>query len=658
MLEFLQPNWLYLALPVGLLLLWMHRTAPSKLPLVAFGAMRFIRQVLSSEQNSKKWQHWLLMLLRMLLLLCLITAFANPIWQRPKATANVPCVGIVLDFTASMYRSINLQNQYPCCLYDQARMQIDALLKSLPSDVPVMLYVLTDQLYPMIPEPSFNRIQLHNEIQSKGNVFASGNFTQLASMKHWPTLSEIHLFTDSQAVHFPNPDDWQKMFAGKTCIVHDVSDAALPNMAITDIHWQDQSTPQSRQGQLHFTIQSDSPDLLHRELAIKINDTVQHKQSIQLSSNQTITLSIPVILPAGKLAIGAVLMDRDALEWDDMRYLVLKPWTLPDVHAMDQSDFAIHMSSLLKTWGMDAGENKISRQSLMFMGDANLQQLNVIDESLKQGATIIWLLGDDAQAKHFNQWSQSHGYDIAVSTWQTISDKPQLTWQWMRDDPWLDIYAGSYNATLNQMASQNHLPLAGDFSTWHVLATLANQPVIAARSVDRGQMVILAIRKEQMSEMLGQPDTAGLLLHLGSQALQDNRLPIAQPPSQVGDVWHPQLPVDITDLHFQYPMGFPESLDQENRHEVSLTTTGFYGVFNGKSYQFLDVASVVMNDSEVSQDQINPLQYTIYNTPDITLANQQQIKLWPWLFVMAFGLAIVEVIYVHHLARKRGHHVD
>ena len=135
MLEFLQPNWLFLALPVGLLLVLLHRSSQSQLPTIRFGAMRFITQVLPRKQTSTRLQDWLLLLLRMFMMLCLITAFANPIWHRKLHGQRTTCVGIVLDRTASMYRRTTQQIQYPQTLVDQSQVQVDRLLQSIPDEI-------------------------------------------------------------------------------------------------------------------------------------------------------------------------------------------------------------------------------------------------------------------------------------------------------------------------------------------------------------------------------------------------------------------------------------------------------------------------------------------------------------------------------------------
>ncbi|MAX27717.1 MAG: hypothetical protein CMJ19_24750 [Phycisphaeraceae bacterium] len=658
MLEFLQPNWLFLALPVGLLLVLLHRSSQSQLPTIRFGAMRFITQVLPRKQTSTRLQDWLLLLLRMFMMLCLITAFANPIWHRKLHGQRTTCVGIVLDRTASMYRRTTQQIQYPQTLVDQSQVQVDRLLQSIPDDVPVIVYVLTDQLYPITPEPSLNRIQLRNEmIPVPGNIFASGSLGQLTAMKHWQDITELHLFTDTQASHFPNPDVWEMQLAGKTSIIHDVSDAALPNMAITGIRWQDQSTPQTPQGQLHLTIQSDSSQPRQRELAIKLNDTTLQKQTIQLTANKPLTLTFPLTLPAGKLAVGAELLEPDALQWDDSRYVVLKPWTLPDVHAMDTSDFAQQMATLFRTWGMDAGHQSISKQSLIFTGNVTAKTSANVNHALKQGATVVWLLGDNTQAKQFNEWAASRTLGITTTTWQTSPKQQSQSWQWLRDDPWLDVYAGNYNATLNQIASSSYLPMVGDFSTWRVLATSADHPVIATRLIDRGQLVILAIEHVHMQHMLREPDTAGLLLHLGTQALEAKREPLTQHAMQVGDDWQPTMPNETASLSYLFPFGMPNPVSEENATGVTLTDPGLYALIDNTSLAFVAAAFVAMNDSELSLQKIDPKQYTVNNTAEKTLATQQQTRLWPWLIVIALLLSMVDAIYTNRLARKRGSHV-
>ena len=106
---FLNPLWLW-ALPAAALPLILHLVARRQPPTVAFPAVRYLQQVTRDHQRRLKLQHWLLLLVRTLLVLALILAAAAAIVAvaRPQAhtslvrTAGVDII-ILQDGSASMH---------------------------------------------------------------------------------------------------------------------------------------------------------------------------------------------------------------------------------------------------------------------------------------------------------------------------------------------------------------------------------------------------------------------------------------------------------------------------------------------------------------------------------------------------------------------------
>lgn len=98
---FLHPAWLW-ALPAAALPLVLHLIARRQPPTVPFPAVRYLQQVTREHQRRLKLQHWLLLLVRTLLILALVLAAAGPTVARNGMTGHAPAaLVLILDNSPS-----------------------------------------------------------------------------------------------------------------------------------------------------------------------------------------------------------------------------------------------------------------------------------------------------------------------------------------------------------------------------------------------------------------------------------------------------------------------------------------------------------------------------------------------------------------------------
>ena len=98
---FLNPVWLW-ALPAAALPLILHLVARRQPPTVAFPAVRYLQQVTRDHQRRLKLQHWLLLLVRTLMVLALILAAAGPTVARDGLASHAPAaLVLILDNSPS-----------------------------------------------------------------------------------------------------------------------------------------------------------------------------------------------------------------------------------------------------------------------------------------------------------------------------------------------------------------------------------------------------------------------------------------------------------------------------------------------------------------------------------------------------------------------------
>ena len=101
MIGFLHPLWLW-ALPAAALPLVLHLIARRQPPTVSFPAVRYLQQVTREHQRRLKLQHWLLLLVRTLLVLALVLAAAAPTVARNGLPGHAPAaLVLILDNSPS-----------------------------------------------------------------------------------------------------------------------------------------------------------------------------------------------------------------------------------------------------------------------------------------------------------------------------------------------------------------------------------------------------------------------------------------------------------------------------------------------------------------------------------------------------------------------------
>ena len=101
MIGFLNPSWLW-ALPAAGLPLILHLVARRQPPTVPFPAVRYLQQVTRDHQRRLKLQHWLLLLVRTLLVLALVLAAAGPTVARDGLAGHAPAsLVLILDNSPS-----------------------------------------------------------------------------------------------------------------------------------------------------------------------------------------------------------------------------------------------------------------------------------------------------------------------------------------------------------------------------------------------------------------------------------------------------------------------------------------------------------------------------------------------------------------------------
>lgn len=287
---FLQPIFLYglflLAIPVLIHFLNFRRSKT-----VFFSSLRFIEEVKSTYRKRTRITDLLLLFLRLLILACLILAFAQPVIQKEKTINNAPAsiTGLFIDNSLSMELSEKGES-----LLSQAKVKAKQVVKACPPDTRFQLLFsasmnelpgktdreLTLSLIDAI-KPSPNQMPVEDILK----FFSQANDNQQVK------ITSVILISDFQESIFLKP---LTPGSGTTTIYPiSIKAAAASNISI-DSCWLD--NPMTLLGQNNAVVarvnNRSGQDYEDFPVRLVINDTLRNETALRLPANTVTEVSL------------------------------------------------------------------------------------------------------------------------------------------------------------------------------------------------------------------------------------------------------------------------------------------------------------------------------------------------------------------------------
>ena len=162
-LLWMSPLWAWAAVAAVGIPLLAHLLNRRRYRTIVFPAVELLREAVIRTARVCRPRHLWLLLLRTLALSLIVLGFMRPVWQadavaRPASDGQV--LVIVLDASASMQRTSQGRAGF-----DQARDRAAALLDQLePGRDRASVYLLTDRLTSLLPEPTGNLTELRRRL--------------------------------------------------------------------------------------------------------------------------------------------------------------------------------------------------------------------------------------------------------------------------------------------------------------------------------------------------------------------------------------------------------------------------------------------------------------------------------------------------------------
>ena len=303
---------LLLALPVLIHLVQQQRASGARFP-----SLMFLQRIPLKERRRLEIRHWLLLLLRCLMLLLIVLAFARPFVDSGAASvaggSQQRDSVILLDRSYSMQLGQRWQQAQAAALQRVARASAQrryALVlfdeeTEIISDLSADTAALGARLRQA--EAGLRSTRLRPALEQAARLLAPSR----AAERRIVLISDFH----AAIRQVPRLDD---DIVIETLAVEDAAD----NAAITALR----IGPPAAAGLGEFSLQAElanySAQAQQRQLELVVNGRVQERRRVSLGAGAEIRESFDQVIFSGDLARGLLRLDGDALALDDRRYFV------------------------------------------------------------------------------------------------------------------------------------------------------------------------------------------------------------------------------------------------------------------------------------------------------------------------------------------------
>jgi hypothetical protein len=225
------------ALGAPLLIHLLTRRTPRR---IVFPTVRFIRHAQSNLSSVFRVRHWILLLLRTLLLMALLAAFLRPVWHGAAAQSEIESgrrvVVIIVDGSLSMAASRSGGGGPGA----RARRAARAVLDSLdPGDL-CNLIVAAGMPISTFDQPGDNRFHLRQDLESLRPTLerAAPDAALAEALRQIDSIPgfrrEIHIVSDFQRTNWQDVS-FDLVPASVAIVFESVAEADPQNLAVTDV---------------------------------------------------------------------------------------------------------------------------------------------------------------------------------------------------------------------------------------------------------------------------------------------------------------------------------------------------------------------------------------------------------------------------------------
>ena len=314
----------------------LHLLNRQRYRVVPWGAMMFLRQSLAKATRRLRFQHWLLMLVRIFILALLALALARPLVKTAFTAylghARTDLVMVLDNSFSTAYADGETSD------FENIRRTALSLIDTLRQGDTVSVIVAGDLARPLTSDPSFELQRTKQMIAAIQPQPRPANLLRAAEeAATWlPKLRnpnhEIYFITDG-ASHGWSTDraaDWERVAAAfaksqpkPTVRVLAVAAAERPNLAVVDLNAQPRIIAASSTARITGRIANYGPAARDISATLSVDGIQKAAKDAHIEAGDTAAVAFNIQFPEPGPHRVALDIGADALPLDNRRYLAL-----------------------------------------------------------------------------------------------------------------------------------------------------------------------------------------------------------------------------------------------------------------------------------------------------------------------------------------------
>jgi hypothetical protein len=324
----------------------IHLLAKKKVKRVMWAAMRFLKNVVEKNQQRLTIEDIVLLALRCLLLIFLALALARPSVKQGGFAGlggNNATAILLLDNSASMAQSDGVSSKF-----EKARHAAEEVLDALPAGSSVAVWLVSDVVKSVIPEPSRDRALARKIIREarrsdRGTEMQPALRQAVEALQRQPaTVKQLFVITDGQAA------GWKQLAETRALLVAAkkdlgawlilLGDSEQHNLAVTGLHMASALAPVNEPIRFEVEItNTGSSEARSVQVSIGVDAEPPGDEAgidlIPPGESKTISLFIPFREPGYHSVTARLPADRAPA--DDQRTLAVRVIDAIDVLLVD-----------------------------------------------------------------------------------------------------------------------------------------------------------------------------------------------------------------------------------------------------------------------------------------------------------------------------------
>jgi hypothetical protein len=520
MLTFLQGIFLWGALAVAIPLL-LHLLSPRRAVPVPFGTIRFLKAAQKRSSARIRLEHFLLWLIRSLLILLLVLAFALPVLRTSgfggwlgRARRDV---AIVLDVSFSMGYATPRGK-----VWERAIDAATAIVQGLQDGDRVCIFLAGEETKPLIELPtedldlamSLLREQHpgHASSELRGAILAARDALEADPERE----KELFVITDGQEVPWrklgaadPSREvdpDLKPFFENVASFVVAVGSPHPVNASIQGLRIEPELLIGGKAGQLVATVSGSGPDR-NLPVTLTVNGEAAGRREVLIPSGQYADAEIllPELAPGTHEAF--VEVPPDGLAADDRFHFLLRVFDRIPVLCVGESSAVYFVRHALDPGGEESridvttltpgrlGEEPLHRFVLVVLCDAlplDGQHVLALEDYVRSGGTLVVFPGDRAGVADYRPF-------------QALPAQPTHIDNVPRDEAYTPLYATGSDDNLPQpqnnvsgITLSRRLSFRAPIENERVLLrTRKGRPFLLAHDYEEGRVLLFAVAADR-----------------------------------------------------------------------------------------------------------------------------------------------------------------